>query len=366
MATVWLSWVNGSWANTPEMAGQTTALLIAFLGLSCFFPLKCPVWLKQSYIGCGIVLFLLAIAKGLNFELFLYLYLAKSCFLLTRKQALITATIATITINLIPTREQSVLLQFEWIWNRNLTHSPHSDVVLDISTGYFIPAILTMMFCFAIITEQKSRSRAEGLAQEVEILIATLERQRIARDIHDSLGHSLTTLNIHLAVAKKWYQRDSDKTLDALNTAKLLADQCIEEVRQTLQTIRQSNFDLNQALVALLEKTKQNLSLQMHWDINLPQLPLQISHHIYCILREGLINIQKHAHASSVYVRAVATPDGIVLELEDDGQGFDPQVQYAGLGLRGMQERVQLLRGQFALHTAPGQGVKIQVMVLLP
>lgn len=219
------------------------------------------------------------------------------------------------------------------------------------------------MFCFTIIAEQASRSKAEGLAQEVETLIATLERQRIARDIHDSLGHTLTTLNIHLAVAKKWHQRDSAKALAALNTAKLLADQCIEEVRQTLQTIRQSNFDLNQALITLIKQAGQNQSLQIRWEINLPQLPLQTSHHIYCIVREGLINVQKHAYASSISVRALATPNEIVLELKDDGRGFNPQAHYAGLGLQGIQERVQLLGGQFTLHTAPGQGTTIHIRI---
>lgn len=99
--------------------------------------------------------------------------------------------------------------------------------------------------------------------------------------------------------------------------------------------------------------------------MNLPKLPLQTSHQLYCVVQEGLTNIQKHAHASYVTLRGQPTADGIILELEDDGTGFNCELPHSGFGLRGMQERVQILGGQLKIHTTPGQGTRIQVMIPL-
>jgi signal transduction histidine kinase len=108
-----------------------------------------------------------------------------------------------------------------------------------------------------MIAEHKSRERAETLAEQVETLAATLERTRIARDIHDSLGHTLTNLDIQLQVALKLHDRDSNKALQSLEHAKQLSSQCIDDVSRVLQTMRQPDFDLNQALETLVEQLRQ-------------------------------------------------------------------------------------------------------------
>jgi signal transduction histidine kinase len=125
--------------------------------------------------------------------------------------------------------------------------------------------------------------------------------------------------------------------------------------------MRQSNFDLNQALVALLEQMRCDRSLKIQWKIDLPQLPLPNSHHIYYIVKEGLINIQKHARASCIRFCCLSNNNEIELEIEDDGQGFDPQIPPSGLGLQGIQERVQLLRGKLAIASILGRGTRIKI-----
>jgi len=218
---------------------------------------------------------------------------------------------------------------------------------------------------FAIIAERKSRCKAEALTRQVETLAATLERTRIARDIHDSLGHVLTTLDIQLEVAQKLRFRNPDKALQSLDTAKLLASQCLTEVRRALQTMRQTDFDLNAALGTLLEQVNQNQTFTIELKVNLPQLPLQTSHQLYCIMQEGLTNIQKHACAKKISLRGQPTADSIIIDLEDDGVGFDSGLPRSGFGLRGMQERVQILGGQLKLSSTPGQGTQIQVRIPL-
>jgi len=196
------------------------------------------------------------------------------------------------------------------------------------------------------------------------VAAAALERTRIARDIHDSLGHTLTNLNSRLAIAQqKLRLQDIDAVSQAVDTAKSLASHCIEDVSLALQTMRQSDFDLNQALITLVEQMRHNQALSVRWELNLPPLPLSTSHHIYCIVKEGLINIQKHAGASQVRFRGQSTHEGLLLELTDDGQGFDPAMPRSGSGLNGMVERVQLLRGNLTIKSVPGQGTQIQVTI---
>lgn len=127
--------------------------------------------------------------------------------------------------------------------------------------------------------------------------------------------------------------------------------------------MRESDFDLYQALVAIVEQLKQNKSLHVHWEIDLPPLPLQTSHQIYCIVKEGLINIQKHAHATQVQFRVISTSEEVILELQDNGRGFDPPMPDSGFGLRGIQERVQTLGGELTITSDLGLGTKIQVIL---
>jgi signal transduction histidine kinase len=146
-----------------------------------------------------------------------------------------------------------------------------------------------------------------------------------------------------------------------IDTAKGLASQCIGEIDQALQTMRQPEFDLNQALVTLIEQMKQHQPWRMQWDINLPSLPLQTSHQIYCIVKEGLMNVQSHAQASQVWLRGRVTDDSIVLELRDDGRGFDLTQSQTGFGLKGISERVQLLGGKLTIDSAVNQGTRLQI-----
>lgn len=97
--------------------------------------------------------------------------------------------------------------------------------------------------------------------------------------------------------------------------------------------------------------------------MDFPPLPLATSHHLYCIVQEGLTNIQKHANAICVVVRSHFSNEEVTIELIDDGKGFQPDDPHAGFGLRGMQERVQLLGGQLLIKTARGQGTVIHVAI---
>lgn len=341
--------------------------LAAFTLLSFIFPIHHSSWQRRGYIANGLFLVLVAYSFGIDFNIFLYLYIAKSCFLLDRKSVIaiviITGIISTpIYVEALPKILQSLSSQTANPYNL----SQIQKFTFNYLGNYLAGNTFAILFSLMVIAEQKSRQRAEILAFQVESMAIALERTRIARDIHDSLGHTLTNLQIQLAVAQEFRQHNLDRAFRAVDVAKLLADQCIEDVSQALQTMRHSDFNLNQALNSLVEQIRQNPVLQISWEVKEPHLPLSTSHHVYCIVKEGLINIQKHAQATMIHVRGQQTTEGIILEIGDNGIGFDPHMPGLGFGLKGMKERVHLLGGQFAIHSRSGQGTQIQIVIPYP
>ncbi|MBD2075816.1 sensor histidine kinase [Phormidium sp. FACHB-592] len=349
---------------------QIQAQLAGFHGvfflLSLITPMEQSLDARRKYVFSCMAVFVIAAAFNFRFDLLMYWTIAKSCLLLPLKEV----AAATFLLGV------GYLAGLTWSLPGRIERTL-AMITEQGATGYFAPSKLmfyhftfylgassfAIVVGYLLIAERKSRLQAEALTQEVEQLAATLERNRIARDIHDSLGHSLTALQIQLEVAQKLREHDPNQALQALDLAKLLSGECLQDVRRSLQTLHRSPFDLQQALVTLVAQVKQHQSFQVRLDMQLPSLPLQTSHQLYCIVQEGLTNIQKHADATLVEVRAQFSDREVVLELMDDGKGFDLSQPHTGFGLRGMQERVQLLGGQIELHTAPSQGTVIHITI---
>jgi signal transduction histidine kinase len=201
------------------------------------------------------------------------------------------------------------------------------------------------------------------LNEEVETLATIVDRTRIARDIHDTLSHTLTALGIQIEIAQQICRSQPENTVQRLNTAKQLTDQCLEEIRNVVQSLRQSDFDLTQGLTGMMTHLQQTNGLSTDIQLDLPRLPMQIRYQIYCMIQEGITNIQKHANASHVTLRTELDPATIVLELQDDGQGFDLTQTTSGFGLQGMQERLQLVGGRLQIQTTIGQGTLLRLII---
>ncbi|MDJ0589669.1 MAG: sensor histidine kinase [Pleurocapsa sp. MO_226.B13] len=345
------------------------ALSLAFYGifiaLSLTLPLDRPLIVRQAYVLLAVLLMVCANFLGVSLDLVLYLYIAKSFFLIGAKKTYLTAAIAGIAWVISDCVSEIQELEGSVGFNPPFGFGSYSlSKIFIYSSGiYLAVSIFIILFSSAVGAEYKSRKKAEALAEQVEILAADLERTRIARDIHDSLGHTLTNLDIQLAVAQKLRDRDPQKASMALDTAKMLSSQCIEDVSHAVKTMRDSNFDLDRALSNLMEQIRSDRALQIYWEIDLPQLPIATNHQIYCIVKEGLINIQKHARASSVYFQSKFTSKEIILNLEDDGIGFDLAASTFGSGLKGMRERVQGLGGKLNISSLPNRGTKILVVI---
>ncbi|MEO0534441.1 MAG: sensor histidine kinase [Cyanobacteria bacterium P01_A01_bin.123] len=343
--------------------------------LSFCFPIHRPMWQRQVYIFVEIACLLpTRMFSDWGLDPFLYVFLVKSGFLLRRRDVIITAILAGIAWHFslawwlthhlstpVEQIQEQVQIQIQAI--QEVPQLLVIDALFNNIVIYVPFSLLIILLCLTLVSERKSRQQAAGLAAEVEGLAADLERTRIARDIHDSLGHTLTTLDVQLELAQTLHTANPDRALQALNRAKVLASQSLQEVRRAVSTMRQGRFDLSAALDALVEQMNQSQAFQVDSQINLPQLPLQVSQQLYLIVKEGLTNIQKHSRATTVNLWAQTTPEGISVGLTDNGVGFEAQLTSSGFGLRGMQERVQLLKGQMKINSAVGKGTLIQVTI---
>lgn len=358
----------GMWINSPEFnLPATLGFYSVFFVLGWLYPTKSPYWQRLTYIIFALAITIYARHVNIDLGLMVSFYIARSYFLLNLPITVIIAFFTGIiwTICEYFAELQSLQSSKQDILNFSLDPRNPFKFILFTLLVYSASNLFVIMFSSMIVAEQKSRHRAEELSQQVETLAATLERTRIAREIHDSLGHTLTDLDIQLEVAQKLRSHDIEQSWRAVDTAKILAGQCIEDVSQALHRMRQSDFDLKTALTCLMEQVRNNSALQVQWEINLPQLDLYKNYQIYCIVKEAIMNVQKHARANQVSFCRRLTTEGIVLDIKDNGIGFDLEKMHTGFGIQGMLERVQLLGGKLEIKTAIAQGTQIQVILPL-
>ncbi|MEO1388815.1 MAG: sensor histidine kinase [Cyanobacteria bacterium J06634_6] len=355
-------------------------VLLVFLLFAIFsvqFPIHRPLWQKRAYLWIEIgALIITRLFTHFALDLFLWLVFVKSCFLLGRREVIFTVIAAGVAWQIAfaqyfftyisrPIEEAYAQIDEMYAVPKSIQVA---DFVLNGTAGSIAINLLIILLSLTIISERKIRQQAANLSQEVEALAADLERTRIARDIHDSLGHTLTTLDIQLEVAQTMQEEDPQHSQLAINRAKQLSRRSLEEVRRAVSTMRDGNFNLSAALTSLISQVEQthacrSNALKIETEIGLPYLPLQVSQQLFLIMKEGLNNIQKHSQASVVKLWAQSTSEGVALGLSDNGIGFSLGDAHTGFGLRSMQERVQLLDGKMTIHSAHGKGTLIQVTI---
>jgi signal transduction histidine kinase len=213
------------------------------------------------------------------------------------------------------------------------------------------------------IANQRIRSYAIK-AQEMGSL---QERNRIAREIHDSLGHSLTALNLHLEMALKLSQVKPEKSRAVLAEAKRLGSIALKDVRQSVSAMRSDPLQ-NQDLPTAIQKLADEFEFSNHLKPlchleTMPHISQPIATTIYRIVQEALTNISKYAQASEVKIEIYHRPTELELRIIDNGRGFIPTNNITGFGLQGMRERVLSLQGRFAIISEPNQGCQIVAII---
>lgn len=216
---------------------------------------------------------------------------------------------------------------------------------------------------------QQALAQERSLNHQIESMAAIEERNRIAREIHDSLGHSLTALTVQIQAAVSVIQTDPAQAQFFLTQAYQLSKTAMQEVRQSVKALRvdgPTQQCLEATILDLAEGFRQVTGITPIVQIDLKKcISLPVSKTVHRIVQEALTNISKYAQATQVEITlntiSQAGGDYLCLTINDDGKGFNCTQQSDGFGLQGMQERVAALAGEFHLTTVPGAGCQIEV-----
>jgi signal transduction histidine kinase len=207
-------------------------------------------------------------------------------------------------------------------------------------------------------------------SQLQELMIAE-ERNRIAREIHDGLGHYLTATTMQIQGARALLETTDAATqaptaLGALGKAETLLQEALADVRRSVAALRIAPTD-NRPLTAVIgdmvAECRAIAGLEAHFDLHGTPRSLnpQVELTLYRVAQEGLTNVRKHAQAGQVNVVLGYDQDKVGLTIEDDGQGIGAGSN--GYGLLGLRERVQLVGGTIDIRTAPNQGCRLEVEI---
>jgi two-component system NarL family sensor kinase len=214
--------------------------------------------------------------------------------------------------------------------------------------------------------------RARLFARSVEAGAAE-ERNRLAREIHDTLAQGLSATALHLDTAEALLEAgaDPERVRAAVHQALQTTRDNLEEARRSVLDLRAAPLEgrtLAEALEELCAASRSVEGVEVHFTSvgGARPLPSRVEAGLYRIAQEALSNVLRHARAETVSVRLTAEPDQITLSVEDDGCGFEVGETRAGrFGLIGMRERARLLGGDLRVESAPGAGTRLEAVVPL-
>ena len=199
------------------------------------------------------------------------------------------------------------------------------------------------------------------------------ERNRLAREIHDTLAQGLTAIALNLETADALMDagQSPERAHQAVMQALYLARNNLEEARRSVMDLRAAPLEgrpLDVALKALVDEWASRRKVTINFSVVGAgrMLPVRVEIGLYRILQEALTNIGRHAQAHHVNIQLTVMLDQIQLVISDDGRGFDPeQVTGNHFGLIGMNERVNLLSGKLQISSSPGEGTELEITVPL-
>jgi two-component system NarL family sensor kinase len=215
--------------------------------------------------------------------------------------------------------------------------------------------------------------RARLFARSAQ-LGAAEERNRLAREIHDTLAQGLAAIALQLETADALLESETnpERVRQAVQQALALTRANLEEARRSVLDLRAAPLEgrtLTEALAALAaqpEWAQQHLRVKFGATGDSRSLPVRVEAGLYRIAQEALTNAALHARASHVTLHLETQTEQVKLTLEDNGYGFDPaRIPKGRYGLIGLNERVKLLGGKLQLQSSPGAGTRVEVVIPL-
>ena len=339
----------------PGPSGWRTAGFVAAIGV--LFALEAAVRSRPAsrvpalLVRCGLIVAVVLLdASGLSQVLFVLLpFTAYFTFGRTTAVALGALCLAGLLTSYVLTAPG---------WYRDLERV--SDLLM-LAVGL----VLALSMAAVAVGEQRARLELQEYAARVAELSAAAERNRLARDIHDSLGHHLTAMSVQLEMASDFRALDPDAAQRALTEARQSVRLALGDVRQSVRALRDEAVRpaLSAALAGLARDggAPPLVTVEVSGDedgYGTAELTA-----LYRAAQEGATNARRHALASRVTVVVRLAGDTARLEVTDDGRGFAPATAATGFGLVGMRERVQLVAGRVEIDSDPGAGTRLTVTV---
>lgn len=219
-----------------------------------------------------------------------------------------------------------------------------------------------------LVELQAMNLQLEEYSRQVEILAAVEERNRLAREVHDTLGHYLTTSAVQLEAAHKLAATNPGKTAELIGNARGQIRQALDELRQTVGRLRspvEIDLSLPHALTRLADEFQAATGLFVHLELAEPPCPITPTQRIalFRAAQEGLTNVHRHSGAQQAWLRLICQRDIIQLQVQDDGLGFqlEGDAQPKGFGLLGLKERAAVLGGLLQVEKIPTGGTLLSV-----
>lgn len=220
---------------------------------------------------------------------------------------------------------------------------------------------------------QGAYSRLAASARQIETLTLLTERQRIARELHDTLAQGIAGMIMQLEVTSAQVQRKNyQRVQEVLSQTLADARTTLQDARHAITDLRSRTPRVDQLISSVQEEIAhffQTTGIVYHTDLNdLIYTPAHACEHVLRFIGEGLNNVARHAHAHQVSIEAKVVEKWLVITVQDDGQGFDPanRALYSGhYGLLGLQERVHLVAGTLSVNSSDGKGTTLEFRVPL-
>ena len=274
------------------------------------------------------------------------------------------------------------LFELPFIWLLT-TYAPELERTSDPPLMAFLFVIRPIIFCAVgyivtrMIGAQRQQRQELTVANEklhqqatmLEQLTISRERNRMARELHDTLAHSLSAVAVQLEAADSTLETSPAETHLLLSKALAQTRSGLAETRRAMQSLRASPLDdlgLKLALQSLAEVTAQRGGLQLDLDLaQIPELPAAIEQNLYRIAQEALTNVLKHANANRLMVSLQRVEGKTRLVIHDNGIGFDPTTARCNghFGLAGIEERAAMIGGTVTVKSQPASGTTVELIL---
>jgi len=249
----------------------------------------------------------------------------------------------------------------------NLTILVTSRSITFLFVGYIVTVLARILKEQRDALQQSNRKLVHYMAA-LDQLATSRERNRLARELHDTLAHSLSATALQLEASSALWQVNPEKSHALLEQSLVTTRAGLTETRRALEALRATPLDdlgllLSLRQLALASAEQAGYQLQLQLPDQLESLPMEAELMIYRCAQEALANIGRHAAATHVCLQLTSHDSQVALWVKDDGRGFDLKAidQTKHFGIVGMQERAEMLGGKFEIESQPGEGTSVHM-----